>query len=283
MVAQSKHRRAPVVRVRRNQRRKADHPSTAFAGSRRPARSSSSSVVEGTGISGGAATERPHAQPLLTREQRAKKRGEKKNLLQQLADAERRAQEAERERDELLAEKDAIYDRGTEVWQNLWAQDGVSSLLAFPTNKSVLCSSIEHYGGNCMPGVHALGTIDKGRTTQSIWVKGAGYTLVGLVTSDEEKDALIHRAGNSDFSKMPFMTMVFSSDRDEQKGDAFTIEVDMKERRAELYVSDNASSRLITPHKVWENLPDKVWVAVAFKRNSGREAVLLPCIHWLTK
>eukprot|EP00571_Detonula_confervacea_P003471 CAMPEP_0172329068 /NCGR_PEP_ID=MMETSP1058-20130122/60681_1 /TAXON_ID=83371 /ORGANISM="Detonula confervacea, Strain CCMP 353" /LENGTH=434 /DNA_ID=CAMNT_0013046215 /DNA_START=247 /DNA_END=1552 /DNA_ORIENTATION=+ len=182
--------------------------------------------------------------------------------------------------EDALAEQSLLYDEGTELWQNVWVQDDVSSVLTFPTNKSVICDSVEScHHGNDMPGVHAEGAIDNGRTTQSIWVKGAGYTLVGLVTSDDEKNALCRHAG-ADWSKMPLMTNVFSAHSDESKGDVFTIEVDMMERRAVLYVSGKDSSRRLEPEKVWENLPDKVWVAVAFKRNSGREAVLMPCIHW---
>jgi len=209
---------------------------------------------------------------------------------QLLAETECRAKAAERERDDTerrakaaedaLAEQSLLYDEGTELWQNVWVQDDVSSVLTFPTNKSVICDSVEScHHGNDMPGVHAEGAIDNGRTTQSIWVKGAGYTLVGLVTSDDEKNALCRHAG-ADWSKMPLMTNVFSAHSDESKGDVFTIEVDMMERRAVLYVSGKDSSRRLEPEKVWENLPDKVWVAVAFKRNSGREAVLMPCIHW---
>ena len=58
---------------------------------------------------------------------------------------------------------------------------------------------------------------------------------------------------------------------------------DMVERCAKLYISEKDASRQLEPDKVWENIPDKVWVAVAFKRNSKREAVLMPCIHWHQK
>jgi hypothetical protein len=27
-------------------------------------------------------------------------------------------------------------------------------------------------------------------------------------------------------------------------------------------------------------MPEKVWVAVSMKRNTQREAMLLPCMHW---
>ena len=33
--------------------------------------------------------------------------------------------------------------------------------------------------------------------------------------------------------------------------------------------------------KVWVDPPENVWVAVSFKRNSAREAVLMPCIPWV--
>jgi hypothetical protein len=103
--------------------------------------------------------------------------------------------------------------------------------------------------------------------------------LFGLVTSEEEKYFLRNHAVH-DWEKLPFMTCAFSADGDERAGDIYTIEVDMIERNAKLYISDRQSSRLLEPHKVWEGLPDKVWIAIAFKRNSGREAVLMPCIHW---
>ena len=209
---------------------------------------------------------------------------EQRCISQQLAESDRRAKLAEEERDKLLQEKSeneegpVLRDQGTELWQNIWSQADHSIALSFPTKKSVVCESVYEIGGNDMPGVHSEGAITNGRTTQSIWMKGMGYTLVGLVTSEEEKIALRHHAGR-DFTKMPMMTSVFSPHSDEREGDVFTLEVDMIERRAELFISDKDSSRQLTPHTTWENLPDEVWVAVAFKRNSGREAVLMPCIH----
>lgn len=228
-------------------------------------------------------------------------RKEKRDLIQQLAEAERRAKILERkttqledrainaenakdaadqERDDALAaaaDQSALYDEGTELWQNVWEKVDVSAALTFPTNKSALCQSVKNQGGNHMPGVHAIGAIDNGRTTQSIWLKGSGYGLVGLVTNDEEKYALRHRVGH-DFTKVPYMTATHMSCTETQ-GVVYTIEVDMIERRAELYISSKESIGMVEPHTVWENLPDTVWVAVAFKRNSGREAVLMPCLH----
>ncbi|KAL7531868.1 hypothetical protein ACHAXR_004281 [Thalassiosira sp. AJA248-18] len=205
-------------------------------------------------------------------------RAQRRQLLQQLAETERRAKSAEKERDELRDQQNALWDKGTELWQNVWDTEDTSQVLKFPTKKSVICDSVYLSGGNSMPGVHSLGAIDKGRTTQSIWLKGTGYALVGLVTSEEEKKALRHHGGD-DFTQMPLMTSIFSPHEDDREGDVFTIEIDMIERRAKLYVSDKDSSRILEPHQVWEGLPDRVWVAIAFKRNSGREAVLMPCIH----
>jgi len=311
------NKRRAVLRVKRRRRTKVRPTPTA---SRRQTPSSPSSSV-GAATSGVDSAKVPHTQlrtmraerrnlvQQLAETQRRARAAEKerdenerlaetdenereRNLVQQLAETERRAktaekerdenerraETAEKERDELLDEQSALYDKGSELWQNVWHQEDTSHVLTFPTNKSVVCDSY-HSGGNNMPGVHARGAIDNGRSTQSIWLKGAGYTLVGLVTSEEEKQALRRHAG-ADFTKMPLMTSIYSSDGDERKGDVFTIEVDMTERRAKLYVSDMDSSHLLKPHTVWEDLPDKVWVAVAFKRNSGREAVLMPCIHW---
>ena len=195
-------------------------------------------------------------------------------------DALRKAEIAEEERDILLKNDTVVYDEGTGLWQNVWSKTNVSTMLSFPTTKSAMCSSVEvQHSGNSMPGVHALGVIDSGRTTQSIWMKGSGYTLVGLVTNEAEKNQLCYRAGD-DWSKLPWMTVTSTYGNDESQGDILTIEVDMIERRAKLYISDKDASHQLEPFKVWENIPDKVWVAIAFKRNSSREAVLMPCIHW---
>ena len=205
---------------------------------------------------------------------------ERRDLLKRLSDAESRARNAEKAVDDIiLAEKPAIYDEGTELWQNTWDQNDVSQTLKFPTNKSVICSSVEISSGNCMPGVHSLGAIEQGRTTQSIWIKGGGYTLVGLVTSESEKHHIRHKAGER-WDELSMMKCTCTS-HNEDEGEVVTIEVDMIEKRAELYTSSNCSTgtQHLQPVAVWTNLPDKVWVAVAFKRNSGREAALMPCVH----
>lgn len=205
---------------------------------------------------------------------------ERRDLLKRLSDAESRANKAEKAMHDILADTSAIYDEGTELWQNTWDQNDVSQTLKFPTNESVICPSVEISSGNCMPGVHSLGAIEGGRTTQSIWIKGAGYTLVGLVTSESEKHHIRHKGGDS-WDELSMMEIV-PTYGDEDEGEVCTIEVDMIEKRAELYISSMCSTdtQHLQPVTVWTNLPDKVWVAVAFKRNSGREAVLMPCVHW---
>ena len=205
-------------------------------------------------------------------------RREKRDLLRRLAEAESRAETAERARDDILADTSAIYDEGTQLWQNVWDQNDVSRTLRFPTIKSVICSSVEDSGGNSMPGVHSFGAIESGCTTQSIRIKGVGYTLEGLVANDTEKHHIRKDAG-SGWDELPMMEIVHSASN-ECEGEVCTIEVDMLERRAELYHSLKGSTQKLKPIKVWNNLPEKVWIAVAFKRNSGREAVLMPCVHW---
>ena len=157
----------------------------------------------------------------------------------------------------------------------------MSQTLKFPTNKSVICPSAEISSGNCMPGAHSLGAIEGGRTTQSIWIKGAGYTLVGLVTSESEKHHIRHKAGER-WDELSMMEIINTASGDGDEGEVCTIEVDMIKKRAELYISSkcNAGTQHLQPVMVWTNLSDKVWVAVAFRRNSSREAVLMPCVHW---
>ena len=214
-------------------------------------------------------------------------RVERRDLSRRLHEAERRVEQVEHQRDVAIAtikekeqeENEALYDDGMELWQNVWHQEDTSAALKFPTNKSVICESIEStHSLSAMPGAHTLGVIDKGKTTQSMWIKGCGYTLAGLVSSDEEKYHVRRRAIH-DWDKLPYMTIV-SHGCNEDEGDVITIEIDMVERNAKLFVSTKDDSKLLKPHTVWTDLPDKVWVALAFKRNSAREAVLMPCSQW---
>lgn len=153
-----------------------------------------------------------------------------------------------------------IYDQGTELWQNVWDQNDISQTRTFPTNKSVMCSSVEEAGGNCMPGVHSYGSIDKGKTTQSIWIKGTGYNLVGLVSTEDEKRHVRKGAGDH-WDQLPMMSKVHT-DCEQDEGDVCTLEIDMIERRAELYHSTTSSTQQLQPVKVWTDLPEKVWIAV---------------------
>ena len=130
--------------------------------------------------------------------------------------------------------------------------------------------------------------MEKGIFSQSISLKGTGYTLAGLVGSEEEKEALKHC---NDWQRLPFMTHVGYGSEDY----SLIVHVDMVYCKAALYVYRGYSrtpefnslilrtggdEQILTPEKEWDNLPEKVWVAVSMKRNSTGEAVLLPCIHW---
>jgi len=100
-----------------------------------------------------------------------------------------------------------------------------------------------------MPGVHAERPIDKGTATQSISIKGVGITLAGLVTSDEEKEEIRRRTGD-DFTKTPYMEMVPCGSR-LNDGCIVTIEIDMVERKAELFVTQKNDSLLLKPNRKW--------------------------------
>jgi hypothetical protein len=98
-----------------------------------------------------------------------------------------------------------------------------------------------------------------------------------LVGSQAEKDQLKLRAGH-DFTLLPFMK-IHALTRDFY---AVTLLVDMVNHKAELYGGENdvGPNQRAEPLQVWNNLPDEVWVAIAMKRGTRREAVLLPCTHW---
>jgi len=207
---------------------------------------------------------------------------ERRDLARRLTVAEQQRDDAVAELQEKKKQQDeegvVLWDDGTELWQNIWHQEDNSPVLTFPTNKSVLCQSIETaHSYSSMPGVHTEACITRGKTTQSIWVKGVGYTLVGLVSSEEQKQHVRRSCAKHGWDKLPYMTTsYYGSSKDE--GYVITIEVDMIEKCAKLFVSNKSDSlKQIKPKKVWTDLPDTVWIAIAFKRNSAREAVLMPC------
>mmetsp|Transcript_7004 Transcript_7004/g.6814 ORF Transcript_7004/g.6814 Transcript_7004/m.6814 type:complete len:138 (+) Transcript_7004:426-839(+) len=103
-------------------------------------------------------------------------RVERRDLARRLTVAEQQRDDAVAELQEKKKQQDeegvALWDDGTELWQNIWHQEDNSPVLTFPTNKSVLCQSIETaHSYSSMPGVHTEACITKGRTIQSIWIK----------------------------------------------------------------------------------------------------------------
>lgn len=160
------------------------------------------------------------------------------------------------------------------VFQDSWNQRGCSETVQFDAPNKFSCRSVEQDYRAAMPGVCGVSPMESGYYTQSIALRGVGYTLVGLVSSDEEKKELKYC---NNWHKLPFMSPAASCCG--ILGTAVTIQVDMVNRRAELYDGDAMHDAMRSqgkPIHVWENLPDKVWVAAATKRNSEREVILLP-------
>jgi hypothetical protein len=173
----------------------------------------------------------------------------------------------------------SLEDLGASFYQDKWNQTGCSRAVQFTSPVSFVCPSVENeHSLASMPGVHGQTAMDKGMYSQSIFLKGSGYVLAGFVSSDEEKYALKSCDGTS----TPLMTIV-NNQTDSTHEHSLTLHVDMVTRTAKLYmgnVRDGGPGEKLEAYHVWENLPPRVWVAVAMKRNSNREAVLLPCSHW---
>jgi len=196
MVKEQQHqrRRAPVIRGRKRsgRARTAARSSTRAAAAtvQRRTRTRGTHLAASSRSAAAAASNHSSASTTAQQVQLRNMRAEKRRLLQQLAESERRAKVAEEDRDKLLMllpEEDkpadeeindlkkrgpVLRDRGTELWQNVWCQDDVSIALTFPTSKSVVCESVDEVGGNDMPGVYSSGAISNGRTTQSFVIMG---------------------------------------------------------------------------------------------------------------
>jgi hypothetical protein len=208
-------------------------------------------------------------------------RAEKRRLVQELEQERKRVKHLENELD-VLKNNDqymSLEDLGGRFYQDAWNQMGCSRAVQFTSPVSFVCPSVEEQRSlAAMPGVHGQTAMDKGMYSQSIWLKGRGYVLAGFVSSDAEKGAL--KNCGADWTKLPFMTIMSNMSSE----NALTLHVDMVTRTAKVYngisSSDNLLGGQLEACHVWENLPPRVWVAVGMKRNSNREAVLLPCSHW---
>jgi hypothetical protein len=156
--------------------------------------------------------------------------------------------------------------------QNTWNKGGCSSVVMFPSDTTFLTLPDEQQGGGgtSMPGVYGDLTMEKGVYYQQMTLKGSGYTLVGLVASEEDKE---HWKYMNDWSGVQYLHMCTFH------VESITMQVNMTKRIATVVVQEGP------PHygksKVeWTGLPSKVWFACALKRCSTREAHLLPCLHW---
>lgn len=187
----------------------------------------------------------------------------------------------------------SLEDFGCTVYQDEWdrsSPDRVSQVVQFTSPISFQCPSVEDgHSLAAVPGVCGTVPMEKGLYVQPILCKGSYcYTLTGLVGSDEEKRGLKNMMS---WANHPFVGLV-GGIGSRNGPNVATLHVDMVNRRAELYrptdygnyiagTAGNEEMRNRTePFHVWENLPPKVWVCVAMKRNNKTEAVLLPCSHW---
>jgi hypothetical protein len=208
-------------------------------------------------------------------------RAEKRRIAQDLEQERKRVKHLENELNVLKNDDQymSLEDLGGSFYQDAWNQTGCSRAVNFTSPVSFVCPSVEEeHSLACMPGVHGQTAMDKGMYSQSIWLKGTGYVLAGFVSSDAEKDALKRC---DDWRMLPLMQNLCSEN-------AVTLHVDMVTHTAKLYNGNsigpergqNLPGEKLEASHVWENLPPKVRVAVAMKRNTNREIVLLPCSHW---
>lgn len=201
-------------------------------------------------------------------------RAEKRRLVQELEQERKRVKHLENELDVLKNDDQyvSLEDLGGSFYQDAWNQTGCSRAVQFTSPVSFVCPSVEEeHSLAAMPGVHGQIAMDKGIYVQSIWLKaGSPYVLAGFVSSDVEKEAL---KSCNNFDRLPLMQNVCNET-------ALTLHVDMVTRTAKLYNGNNLPGEKLEACNVWENLPQKVWVAVAMKRRTNCEAVLLPCSHW---
>lgn len=204
---------------------------------------------------------KPHDDQKLLRDLRAERR-----------DLKRQLEATRRERDLLVLAQQQAQPRAS-TWQNQWSRQDCSTAVTFLSENYVYSESY-HGGGNSMPGVHTVDPIRRGQVIQSIWVKGRGYTLAGLVATEEQKIHLRRHAGSDWRAIGSLMEHV-----DAGENCMVTLDINMNTRQAKLLVYNSPESREASEVKAWTDLPDEVWIALSFKRNGAREAILVPCVQ----
>ena len=161
-------------------------------------------------------------------------------------------------------------DLGSEQYQDTWRMDGASRCLELSMHDTrITCPSVEtDHAASSMPGVRCDKALTFGQYFQTIYFVGTGYTLCGLVT--EAQSLQLPHVGD-DFGRCPYMAMceVTGSRR------SVSIMVDMVTRTGSVHQNGRELAS-------WKDLPDRVYVAIAFKRNTAREAILMPAMHTKT-
>ena len=162
-------------------------------------------------------------------------------------------------------------DLGTEQYQDTWRMDGASRCLELSMHDTrITCPSVEtDHATSSMPGVRCDKALTFGQYFQTIYFVGTGYTLCGLVT--EAQSLQLPHVGDN-FSRCPYMAMCdFSGD----SRWSVSIMVDMVTRTGSLHQDGKKFAS-------WQGLPDRVYVAIALKRVTTREAILMPAMHTKT-
>ena len=186
-------------------------------------------------------------------------------------DALKRAASLECELAAKFAGAEGLEELGHEVYKDTWDLSSTSPVVQVSTDGArVTCPSIEEeharHARNSMPGVRGRRAMTRGRYVQPIYITGTGYTFCGVV--DETQAEILDTIGH-DFTKFPYMWPLCLSEQHH----TISIQVDMVARKAKLFVGSELQ-------KTWDKIPDRVFIAAAFKRTSARTAVLLPAIHW---
>ena len=164
-------------------------------------------------------------------------------------------------------------DLGTEQYQDTWRMNGASRVLELSMHGTrIACPSVENdHGAASMPGVRCEKALTIGRYFQTIYFVGSGYTLCGLVTEAQSLH-LPHVSNN--FNVCPYMTPCDITGHS-RSGMSVSIMVDMVTRTGSLHQDGRELAS-------WKDPPDRVYVAIAFKRNTAREAILMPAMHTKT-
>lgn len=113
--------------------------------------------------------------------------------------------------------------------------------------------------------------VEFGLYDQTFYIKGGGSVLAGLVSEEQVAHAMHsphteYFVAKGKYSRIPPGQLRMAGISPNNSGTALLFKIDMHKKTAVLYATDEACPGHLKEAHVWNNIPSKVYIAIAAKR-----------------